>query len=176
MNLEKLKARVAEAWKPVVGHETTYEVSSFGRVRSRRGILKQRLDRRGYPVVTLCWGRRRHMSVHRLVAEAFIPNPENKRTVNHKDSIKTNNIPDNLEWNTYSENLKHSYQHGGRTSNLPEPTRRAVIGVDKDGNGMYLRSCFEAHKFGWQNSNINRCALGGRRHKTAYGYTWEFFK
>lgn len=98
-----------EIWRPVVGYEGLYEVSSYGRVRSldrydsRNHFIKGRIMKfrncRGYLRVTLCNnGLYNQISVHRLVAQAFIPNPDNLPMVNHKDEDKTNNIVENLEW------------------------------------------------------------------------------
>ena len=115
-----------EIWKPVTIHEysSSYEVSNFGRVRSldkrdlphrlRKGkILK--LSKPKYPLATLSHnGKIKHISVHRLVALAFIPNPENKPQVNHIDGNTTNNNVSNLEWATRSENQSHAVRTGLR--------------------------------------------------------------
>lgn len=98
-----------EIWKPVVGYEGLYEVSSYGRVRSldrydsknrfwKGRILKLSDDGRGYLDVQLCSnGKVKHHLVHRMVAQAFIPNPDNLPQVNHRDEDKTNNRVENLE-------------------------------------------------------------------------------
>jgi hypothetical protein len=117
-----------ENWKDVSGYEGAYQVSDFGRVRScdrvvlhnfggeakRKGqILKGVPDKDGYLKVNLkCKQIGKSSIVHRLVAIAFIPNPENKPHVNHKDGIKNNNVLSNLEWNTLCENRQHAYDTG----------------------------------------------------------------
>ena len=104
-----------EEWRDVVGYEDLYQVSSMGRVRNvRRGtVLKTHPDRAGYIKIGLSKnGRQTGKFVHRLVAEAFIDNPESKTDVNHKNGIKGNNNLSNLEWNTRSENLLHAYRTG----------------------------------------------------------------
>ena len=109
-----------EIWKPIEGTDGRYEVSNTGKVRStnynKSGIcreLKQKIDRYGYCVVTLHMdGKQKYPTVHRLVAKAFIPNPENKPQVNHRSGVKTDNNVDNLEWSTTSENVQHAFDTG----------------------------------------------------------------
>ncbi len=117
-----------ERWRWVKGYEGMYMVSDEGRVMSvprntASGlycgtVLAQRPYRSGrYKAVTLSRNsERRCFSVHRLVAEAFIPNPEGKSQVNHKDGNKNNNVLSNLEWVTASENVLHSYRFLPRKS------------------------------------------------------------
>lgn len=112
-----------EIWKPVKGYEGYYEVSNLGRVRSldrtvidkggrpqvKKGcILKSRPDRQGYIVVALSKNRHYlHKCVHTLVADAFIPNPDNLPQINHKDEVKSNNVFTNLEWCTSKYNANY---------------------------------------------------------------------
>ena len=111
-------------WKPVVGYEGLYEVSDSGQVRSiskhdrlgrfKEGKVKSSCNNgTGYLVVNLkVDGKQKMKTVHRLVAEAFIPNLEGKRCINHKDGNKQNNCVENLEWCTHSENNIHSFKNG----------------------------------------------------------------
>lgn len=110
-------------WKPIPETAGVYEISSTGLVRKRVGektaLLAAHADRKGYFRVRFTVnGVRKTKKVHRLVALAFLPNPEDKPEVNHKDGNKQNNCADNLEWVTPSENSLHAYQNG-----LKENTR-----------------------------------------------------
>jgi hypothetical protein len=100
-----------EVWKTIIGHED-YKVSNFGRVKSfKKGkeiILKPSNGKRGYNLVVL---DKKTMSIHRLVALTFIPNVDNKLCVNHIDGNKHNNNILNLEWCSYSENIKHAFDN-----------------------------------------------------------------
>lgn len=104
----------ALAWKPVDGYEGMYEVSNKGDVRSRKTghyrLLKPKFNRTtGYMYIILSNGiKPKTFPVHRLVAEAFIPNPNSLPFVNHKDEDKTNNVAENLEWCTPGYNTEYS--------------------------------------------------------------------
>lgn len=117
-----------EVWKSISGYEGIYEVSSLGRIRSLdrivvdyRGIkknvsgkvLKPGLTNKGYCIVSLnAVDKRRTFTVHRLVANEFIPNPDNKPQVNHINGIKEDNCISNLEWLTNEENMQHAINNG----------------------------------------------------------------
>lgn len=100
-----------EIWKDVVGYEGLYQVSNLGRVKSLfryKKILKQFEDNKGYLRVTLYKNNKsKSIKVHKLVAEAFIPNPNNYDCINHKDENKTNNRVENLEFCSFYYNLMY---------------------------------------------------------------------
>lgn len=100
-------------WKQILNYD--YEIYSTGIIRriSTKAVKKPYIIHNGYLAVQLnLSGKRKGFLIHRLLAEYFIPNPENKPYVNHKDSNRLNNSLDNLEWCTHQENVIHSYQEG----------------------------------------------------------------
>lgn len=98
-----------EIFKDIKGYRGLYKISNKGRVRSTGGILTPTDNGKGYLIIGLCKdGKRKNFYIHRLVAEAFIDNPEKKPVVNHKDYNTRNNDVNNLEWVTQKENIAHS--------------------------------------------------------------------
>lgn len=112
---------IPTGFRSVEGHEE-YLVNYKGQIitKKTRRVLKQSLSKKGN-YCTVCLTNKDSLKVHRIVAKTFIPNPENKPEVNHKDGIKTNNWVDNLEWNTAKENLQHKKEHNlGKTDKAKE--------------------------------------------------------
>lgn len=112
-----------EIWKNIKGYEGIYQISNLGNVRNllsyERKNLKGEITEKGYIRVSLHKnGFRKVFRVHRLVAQAFIPNPLNKPQINHKDGNKLNNCVDNLEWATNKENIKHAIQNKLRAKEI----------------------------------------------------------
>ena len=185
-----------EIWKPIVGYEDYYEISNLGNVRSKGKCyidklgrvqnrkpkqLKTRVGKVGYLCVDLnANGISIQKHIHRLIAEAFILNPENKPTVNHKDGNKLNNDISNLEWNTYSENNKHAVDNNLRQSpwtgkfGTDNPKSKAIVQMDKRGNIINkFASAREAKRItGINYKHISCCCLGKRM--STGGYCWKF--
>lgn len=102
---------MTEQFREIKGYENLYQVTSFGRIYciKRKRFLKPYVTNKGYARVDLyIHGTRKHQKVHRLVAQAFIPNPDNKPQINHIDFDKLNNHVENLEWCTNDENQVHA--------------------------------------------------------------------
>ena len=188
-----------ERWRWVVGYEGLYMVSDQGRVmsvpkRAARSngymasydgqILSPSNNTNGYPSVNLHrGGRGRTRAVHRLVAEAFVPNPEGLSSVNHIDEDKTNNSAENLEWCTVGYN--NDYGTRQQRVQINQKQRRAVCMMSLDGEVLRdFPTCLSAARYITGESsgksqrvrvtdnNIRRaCRL--HQHK-AYGYRWEF--
>lgn len=163
-----------EEWKQIRGFPN-YMISNLGNVYSKRSkrLLKLALKKSGYMYVALSNINKtiKHLRVHRLVAEAFIPNPDNLPVVNHKDEDKTNNQVDNLEWCTF----KYNTNYGTRNTKIKEKTSLSVRAIDpKNGRVVgYYKSMTEACRLvGNANlAHISQCCSGAR--KTSGGYKWE---
>ena len=157
--IAKWGAVIVEQWKPVVGYEGLYEVSSHGNVYSMRTkkILRT-YNQNGYLHVHLYKnGHRKNWAVHRLVANAFIPNPENLETVNHIDENKTNNHICNLEWMSREDNVQYS-------------RCKKVLCIE---TGKVYDSMMKAERqTGINCSSISQCCNG--KYKTAGGFHWCF--
>lgn len=175
-----------EVWKNVKGLEGKYQISNLGRVKTlarltyrkdgRKRLIKENIKtgcvfNNGYLGV----GTTRENGtflIHRLLAEAFIPNPENKRCVNHKDGNKLNNNLDNLEWATHGENNQHAYDTKLKvpSDKLRVNSKQLMINNRKDSSkivintltGIFYDSIKEAAKSIDMNHNSLQCRLLGR--------------
>lgn len=170
-----------ERWKPVDGYEEFYEISNLGRVKSlkygKERILKPANNGVGYLLVVLCRdGKRKHFLVHRLVAEAFLPNPLGFTEINHLDENKTNNCVDNLEWSSRWDNM-----HFGTLYERSSASRSKPVEASKysDFREICLRfaSTNEAGRNGYDQSPVSACCRGcysthrGNFYKNLY---WRF--
>lgn len=173
-----------EIWKPVKGYEKYLAVSDKGRVKSfmrnpEGNILKAQPDKKGY-LRLRCTIERQKLcfKVHRLVAEHFIENPEDKPQVNHKDTNKQNNRVDNLEWVTNIENAHHAIENGrwetmfAGAKKANDAKRTPIIATNIDtGESLYFESMSEAERqLGTR--HINQVMRGLR--SQAKGYTFRY--
>lgn len=167
-----------EVWKPVVGYEGLYEVSNFGRVRKLEYRLMSGHNHKGYTRVHLTKdGEKKNVFVHRLVAEAFLPNPDSYPIINHKDERPGNNRVDNLEWCDH----KHNANWGTNKERISAHSKNksAVVAVDiETGEEVTYPSVAAAGKAltgkHVGGSSISEAASGKR--KTAYGKIWRYVK
>lgn len=168
-----------EIWKDIEGYEGLYQVSNMGRVKSlRRNIILREGISRGYSVLNLSKnGNPLTKKVHRLVATAFIPNPNNYPIVNHKDENRTNNCVDNLEWCTQEYNLNYGTGNKKRAlSNTNGKRSKPVLQYSLDGTFIKeWKSTMDVERMtGYSGGHISACCRNIR--KTAYGYLWKYKK
>ena len=180
---------IEEIWKPVVGYEGIYEVSSLGRVKSCERtivrsngreinfsdkIMKPSINHKGYEIIDLRnKGNRQGGLVHRLVGKAFIENPYNKKQINHKNGIKTDNRVENLEWVTNQENIRHAYKSGIRNNDLlAKSNRKKVDQLTLEG---HLIKTFDSIEDAIKSTDVNNilAVCRGVRNK-AGGFKWRY--
>lgn len=184
-----------EMWKQIKGYEGLYEVSNLGNVKSVTRKVRDSNNGREFTVTgkilkhnktkvterhpnarvaVELWkeNKRKRMMVHRLVSEAFIPNPQGKQQINHIDGNPLNNNVENLEWVTNGENLKHAYSLNLRSKHNIKP----IKGTNKiTGEVLLFESVSDASRFFNVTDGAIRSALKGYgRSKSACGYTWEY--
>lgn len=177
-----------EIWKDVVGYEGFYQVSNEGNVRSvdRHVICKNSIrfykgkqlsicedDKGYYRVLLAVAGKHRSCQIHRLVAEAFLPNPEQLKEVNHKDENPSNNHVDNLEWCTKVYNLAYGT---GRARSMRSQHKKAVLQYSLNGEliAEYDGINAAARAIGKTNDagKITKCCTG--KSQTAFKYIWRY--
>lgn len=165
-----------EEWRDIKGYEGKYQVSNTGKVRSLNykntgevRLLKQNLTRNGYLQISLSKsGKSFFYSVHRLVAEAFIPNSLNLEQVNHKDECKTNNVVENLEWCSCQYNLNY----GTHNERMRKTQGKAILQFTKDGEFVKEWESMRCAKRELGIINITQALKG--RYKTAGGFVWKY--
>lgn len=170
-----------EIWKQIVGADETFQVSNIGNVKRNdsyyiqplydnmrvllRGSIKRLfVDRQGYSTTALrINNKQKTYFVHRLVAEAFIPNPDNKPFINHIDGNPSNNNVENLEWCTQKENIRHAVKIGrwnaakGEYAAKAKLTTKDVLQI-RTLRGMGLTLCAIAKKYNITNENVSAIA------------------
>lgn len=173
-----------EIWKDVVGYEGLYKVSNLGNVISlnyrktnKPKKLSYNVNHKGYLDVHLTKNRTsKHKIIHRLVALAFIPNPNNLPQINHIDGNKQNNNVNNLEWCDNSQNQKHAYKLGLKKKlfGIDSPKHTKIYQYDLNGNFIktwnYIKEASETLNI--CQSNISLCCIGS--YKSAGGYIWRY--
>ena len=178
--MQLVKARIenvlnnSKVFRDVPGHEGVYKISYNGFVYSfiSNKLLKPGLSTNGYLSVVLykASGEKRTANIHRMVAEAFLPNPEQKKCVNHTTGNKQMNHTAWLEWATHGENNSHAIQTGLKRKAI-EP--KGVIQMDLEGNVVAIyATTTEAEKAGFSSGNICNCCNGQR--KTHKGFMWRY--
>lgn len=140
-------------WKDVPEYEDYWSISEDGRIWSKvsKRELKTHLDPSGYPVfMGTCKGKPVPIRLHRLVAQLWVPNPDNKPIVNHKDGVKANIHHTNLEWSTYAENSNHAINSGltkkKLTREIVEYCRQVHIPYHKEFSAAALARRFDVTK------------------------------
>lgn len=160
-----------EVWKDVLGYEGLYLISNRGRVKSfyQGNIKAYNFNGNYYDVTLFKNGKGKHFLVHRLVAIAFIPNPNNLPQVNHKDEDKLKNHVDNLEWCDFHYNITY----GTRLQRMSQTKKIPVLGTHlKTGEKLFLEGAIDGDDIGICSRNIAKCAKWQRKH--AGGYKWEY--
>ena len=168
--IKELEVKTNTKWKRVVGWENFYLINEYGLLykldfdRFSNGSPKDN----GYIRTSLCInGKTKDMYIHRLVAQAFIPNPDKKDEVNHIDGDKTNNHINNLEWVTKSENGLHRFRVLGHKTANSKPTK--IINLETN-EVMYFDSLSKASKFinGKRTSGVDYVLKSGKIYKKKY--------
>lgn len=169
-----------------INNYSNYGVDEYGNVYSlprqykpRLQKLKPRPNNKGYLQVQIYneFGVYKAL-IHKLVAETFIPNPENKPEVNHKDGNKCNNNVDNLEWVTHKENVQHSIKLGTAYQNLGgeiNPRCKKVCQYDLDGNLIKVWPSTRApeYELGFSHQNIIKAI---KNNSIRYGFKWKYYE
>lgn len=184
-----------EKWKDIKGYEGLYQVSNFGSIKSLKRkrynyklqktievnterFLKPFADKKGYLRVKLQNNtNKKTVSIHRLVAQAFLDNPNHYPQINHIDGVKTNNLVNNLEWCTCSYNVKEAFNIGLSKKGKNHYRSKPIIQYDLDNNFIrqwdsIIDAINELKLNKYASSGISLCCQG--KIKTAYGYKWKY--
>lgn len=173
-----------EIWKPIKDFEDKYEISNMGRLKNKtNGHIYKNTNKNGDYFSIILYGKdkRKSTRIHRLVAEAFIPNPENKSQVDHIDLNKQNNRVDNLRWVTQSENMQHNIEAGifyfvGRENKIRISPKGKIVQYDMNMNklNVFNNSAIASKETGVCSRNILHCVNHKEGRKQAGGYKWFY--
>jgi len=182
---KQVMTNIEEVWKDIPGYEGIYQASNQGRIRSidrfitnrykqlqpRKGaMMSVSLHRQGYGRVLLTKDRKsKTVFIHRLIALTFIPNPQEKKEVNHKNGIKMDNTVDNLEWCTPSENVKHAHRTGLLTTIMGEKHYKSKLSEEdvKKIRHDYAMG-HTSHKKLAKEYNLNQKSIWAILHRTSW--------
>lgn len=189
-----------EIWKDIANYESLYKVSNLGHVKSCERVVYQKNHNNlcrcvykgkllaphkrinGYFCVHLSKnGKTRWLSIHRLVAEAFVEKKDGCDIVNHLDNNTANNKADNLEWTTYKGNMQWASKQGRMKYNpenlakAQETRKRKVVAIDKNGNEIEFNSIKEASlKLNCNRRHISQICKNRYGYKSSNGYTFKY--
>ena len=175
-----------EIWKDIEGYEGLYQVSNMGNVKSlgryrktkhngvawlKEKIMKPKIGKNGYYEISLMKnGKHKSHIIHRLVAKAFIPNPENKPCIDHINTNRFDNRIENLRWCTQKENLNNPISVE-KQQNDPKKSKPILV-IKKGEIVMFFPSASEAGRKGFTLSSVTECARGEKKHHK--GYQWQY--
>lgn len=165
-----------EKWRDIPEYESIYEISNYGKVRRKDSnyILKNQIKPNGYFYVTLSKNKvTKKKYIHRLVAEAFLPNPKNLAQVNHKDGCKANNHINNLEWCTQQENLLHAKKHGLISPTIENLNHKLKPVIRVEDGKKFDSATMAAKEMKVSVSAIRKAILKGKN-ATSCGFHWKY--
>lgn len=162
-----------EIWKPIKNYEKFYEVSNLGNVKSKRRniILKYNINNKGRPYVNLFKNKKaKTRTIHRLVAETFIPNPNNFPEVNHKDENPLNNKVENLEWC----DRKYNINYGTRKERIIKKQIKPVLQYDLKGNFIKKWNSIKEAQLFYNTNIISQCCKNKKSYNLVKGFQWKY--